>query len=394
MEVSLRQAQSYIVESQLLATKSKLFGLESTLSAIEHLGYVQIDTISVIERAHHHVLWSRIKNYKPEFLRNLEQDGHVFEYWAHAASYLPMRDYRYSLVPKHKIKKGPGHWRPRDKKWTRFVYDRIKAEGPLMGRDFKKDPKLVEDHAWGGHPITQALRQLFMEGELMISGRKGFQKIYDLTERVLPESVDLTKPSVTDYYTYLIMRDIRANGLIKPKEIGHLISIPTQQLKSIISNLIEDEILVEVIINKIKGETYIAIKDQISEYLSHRRVKKLHILSPFDNLIIQRKRLKELFNFDYILECYVHAPKRKFGYFSLPLLWGKDFIGQLDLKADRKNKVLIIKNIKWEDDFSDFEKIEKPFSTAIESFSDFNDCHFIQIGPTCSNSYIPGQYLK
>ena len=301
LEISLKEARSFIVESQLLNRGPKSGRMTRALQVFEHLGYVQIDTISVVARAHHHVLWSRVPAYNRNILTKLEAQKKVFEYWAHAASYLPMKDFRYTLVPKQKIKEGPGHWWPRDPKWIAYVYDRFKYEGPLMSKDFEKDPRLKHDHAWGGHPVTQAMRQLFMEGELMISGRKGFQKIYDLTERVIPNSVDTTIPSQKDYYKYLVLRDLRAQGILRSVEIGHLISIPAAILKNLLTELVEDGVVLKLKVKKLKDQIFYTLTHQFENHFAKKRRRQIHLLSPFDNLVIQRKRLKYLFDFSYLL---------------------------------------------------------------------------------------------
>ncbi len=378
MQISLKQAQSFIVNCQLLSTKEKYSGLEGTRQVVEQIGYVQIDTISVVARAHHHVLYTRVPDYTPAVLAELEAQRHIFDYWAHAASYLPMKDFRYSLTFMEKIKAGYGHWRKRDKKWMKWVYDQIKAEGPKMGRDFKKENKLKYEHAWGGHPVNQALRQLFMEGTIMVTGRKGFQKIFDLTERVLPAHVDTRLPSEKEFYKYLILRDLKANGLMKAREIGHLISIPKKVMDELLAELIEANVLVEVSVKGVDDTIYYALKEDLESFEKSRRKKQVKILSPFDNLIIQRKRMQDLFDFNYTLECYVTAAKRKVGYFSLPLLWGTEFVGQIDLKADRKKKVLMVKNLVWEEGVKDKDRVLPALKKALSDFQKFNACDEIE----------------
>ncbi|MFT5167553.1 MAG: hypothetical protein ACI8P3_002791 [Saprospiraceae bacterium] len=378
LKINLKTAQSFIIGSQLLSGSSSLKGKEGTQQVIEQLGYIQIDTISVIARAHHHVLFTRVPDYQPATLKSLEEeDRQIFEYWAHAASYLPMKDFRYSLVAKGKIKAGEGHWRKRDKKWMKWVLDQIKAEGPKMGRDFEKEKNLSFEHAWGGHPVNQALRQLFMEGEIMVAGRKGFQKVYDLTERVLPDTVDTKMPSEADFYKYLIRRDVSANGLMKAREIGHLVTIPKESLQTLLHEMTASGELAEVLVKELGSDIYYASKEKLSTFPQKPLKKHLKMLSPFDNLVIQRKRMEELFGFNYTLECYVPAAKRKIGYFSLPLLWGTEFVGQIDLKADRKSKVLIVKNLVWEENIKDKEKLRSALKSALIDFRDFNACENI-----------------
>lgn len=374
INLSLKQTRAYIIKNQLLSGKPAYSGEAGTKQVIEQLGYVQIDTISVIARAHHHILYTRIPDYSADFLQAVEKKRQVFEYWAHAASYLPMKDFRFSMVQMEKIKAGSGHWRKRDPKVMKWVYDQVRAEGPKMAKDFEKEKKLSYDHPWGGHPVKQALQQLFMEGDLMITERRGFQKVFDLKERVLPNEVDTQLPTLKEYHKYLIRRDLSANGLMKAREIGHLITIPQKELSTILEELIESEDLVKVSIKGLEPDTYYALKEPLSSFEISRSNKQLKILSPFDNLVIQRKRMQNLFNFNYTLECYVTAAKRKVGYFSLPLLWGITFVGQIDLKVDRKKKVLYIKNLIWESTIKNKSKISSALIKALSKFSTFNDC--------------------
>src|SRR3954447_1140087 len=161
-------------------------GVDATHRALEQIGYVQIDTISIVERAHHHTLWNRVPNYRPSHLDKLVSERRAFEYWFHAAAYLPMRDYRFALPRMHALKNGERHWfANRDLKLMKAILDRVRAEGPMMARDFET-PKGRAQGWWNWKPAKRALEQLYMQGDLMISGREGFQKIYDLPERVLP----------------------------------------------------------------------------------------------------------------------------------------------------------------------------------------------------------------
>jgi len=378
-QISLKEAREMVLRSQLLwGTSPK--DREATLQTIEQIGYVQIDTISVVARAHHHVLRSRVGNYQPDDLKQLEAERKIFDYWAHAAAYLPIRDFRFSLYRKQEIANGEGHWHEKDRRLMTYVYDRIKGEGPKMSKDFKDVAPKEEGQVWGSHPANRAIRQLFMEGQIMISGRQGFQKIYDLTERVFPESQNMEVPSREDYLAYVIERDARSNGLIQIKHIGHLLKKSKEEIQQLADHLVEEGKLARYQVEKLAGVFY-APADLASILASTSRRRKMHILSPFDNLIIQRKRLQELFDFQYTLECYVPAPKRKVGYFSLPLLWGDTFVGQIDAKADRKNKTLEIRNLVWEVNGKKKEKMHAPLRKALDEFRIFNDCESIEISP-------------
>ena len=169
-------------------------GKRATLKAIEQLGYVQIDTISVVERAHNHVLRARVPNYENHHIDKLQREGRIFEYWFHAAAYLPMRDFRFALPRMHAMRSGEERWlRSRDQKLMREVLATVRETGPLKARDFE-DTRRGRGGWWDWKPAKSALEQLFMQGDLMVTGREGFQKIYDLTERVLPADTDMRTP--------------------------------------------------------------------------------------------------------------------------------------------------------------------------------------------------------
>ena len=198
-------------------------GKNATLRAIEQLGYVQIDTISVVERAHHHVIWSRVANYRPQFLDQLVRERRLFEYWSHAAAWLPMSDYRFALPRMRKLNGERDWFESCDRKLQREIIKRIEIEGPLRARDFD-DPKHRSDGWWEWKPAKQALEQLFMQGELMVSARDGFQKVYDLPERILPDWVDTREPDIDEYAEHLIVlkkRGIYRTSVGKTKGPGH-----------------------------------------------------------------------------------------------------------------------------------------------------------------------------
>ncbi|HPR08023.1 MAG TPA: crosslink repair DNA glycosylase YcaQ family protein, partial [Denitromonas sp.] len=195
--LSLEHAQKLVLLSQRLPPGKPVGSpVAATLAAIEHLGYVQIDTISAVQRAHHHTLWNRNPRYGAAHLDQLVADKQVFEYWSHAAAYLPMRDYRFSLPRKHAIASGAQrHWYAPDAPLMQAVLKRITDEGPLMAKDFEHSGRKLGE--WQTKPAKRALEYLFMMGELMLPRRVSFQKVYDLTERVLPAGIDTFSASDT-----------------------------------------------------------------------------------------------------------------------------------------------------------------------------------------------------
>ena len=357
----------------LLKTDSFGRGKQATLRAIEHLGYVQIDTISVVERAHHHVLWSRVSNYAPKFLDQLVKERKLFEYWFHAASWLPMADYRFALPRMNKMNGERNWFKNCDKQLIRQILERIQQEGPLRARDFE-DTRKGKKEWWDWKPAKQALEQLFMQGELMVSSRQGFQKVYDLPERVLPDWVDTREPGMEEYANYLIETALRAHGFVTQKSISYLRK--GQALREAIREQLQFRVdngsLVTVALN---DNSLVYADTELMETRAPRSSAIGRILSPFDNAVIQRQRGRDLFDFDYQIECYLPQSKRQFGYFCLPILYRDRFVGRIDCKAHRKQKLLEVNSIhiehKVDDDFGEALDI------AIQSFAGFNGCNQI-----------------
>jgi len=291
--LSIQQARKLVLLSQNLPpVKQKGNALDATQSAIEKLGYVQIDTISVIQRAHHHTLWNRNPRYKPEHLDQLIVKQKVFEYWSHAAAYLPMRDYRFSLPRKQDLVRGDQkHWFKQNHKLMDSVLKRIDAEGPLMAKDFDDKTTQAKLGEWKSKPSKQALETLFMQGDLMISSRVNFHKVYNVTEKVLPQGIDKSIPSAEEYARFLIRQYLLANGLGQLAEMCYLLKnvkpIVTETLREMLSN----GELFELIVGKAKlKESYYALPESLELLSKPLARSKLKILSPFDNLLIQRKR--------------------------------------------------------------------------------------------------------
>ncbi len=372
--LSATQARKIQLSSQGLTNgNSKDRSTRATLKTIQQLGYIQIDSISVIQRAHHHCLWSRLPRYQIEHLDQLLDSGQIFEYWSHAAAFLPMRDFRFSLPRKQAIASGEKHWFDKDHKLVRDILQRIHQEGPLQAKDFEQR-KTANSGWWDWKPAKKALEQLFMEGQLMVAGRQGFQKVYDLTERVLPADADTRLPSDEEFYRHLIIQHLQANGLAKPANISYLrkgLLKPIQQQCQIMQH---DG---ELVLIKVKDQQYYALP-QVTDLLNKKVSRsKVHILSPFDNLLIQRQRTRELFDFDYQIECYVPAQKRQYGYFCLPLLWGQQFAGRLDAKIDRKTGVLRLLHLHLET--NKVEAFLDALKPALTDFMLFNQGKRIEV---------------
>ncbi|BBB29505.1 winged helix-turn-helix domain-containing protein [Neptunomonas japonica] len=367
-------------------------GLAGAREAVSHLGYVQLDTISVVERAHHHVLYSRVPKFEPAMTNQLLLDKDVFEYWSHAAALLPITDFRFSLPYKHTIKSGKTHWyKNPDKKLMGELLARISSDGPLRSRDLETNTTKPVGW-WDWKPAKKALEQLYMQGDLMVSNREGFQKTYDLTERVLPSNIDSRMPSIEEFAAHMLDQQLRCHGFASLKGLTYLRRNTElrKAVKALVNERLAQGTLEQVQVNS--GEVFIIEAGALERPLT-RLNNRLLILSPFDNSVIQRDRLRAIFDYDYQIECYVPAAKRQYGYFCLPLLYRGEFIGRMDCKAHRKTRLLEIKSLHFEQRLFeqatfkpsinksgfDEDSLITAFINAIREFSHFQKCDSVSL---------------
>jgi len=384
--ISIQQARKLVLLSQRIPpAKQSGSALSVTLSAIEHLGYIQIDTISAIKRAHHHTLWNRNPRYFISHLDELMVNKRIFEYWSHAAAYLPMQDFRYSLPRKQAIANGDeNHWYERDRQLMESVLKRIADEGPLMAKDFEHNG--VKSGEWGSKPAKRALENLFMQGELMVPYRHNFHKVYDLTERVLPDDTDTSLPNPQEYARFLITRYLRANGLGMASEISYLLKNTKALVSETLQEMTSNGELLQI---KVNGNNYYVLPKSLELLNKPLSRNKLKILSPFDNLLIQRKRMQALFDFDYQLECYVPEPLRQYGYFSLPILWDGKLVARMDCKGERKKSLLHIKHLALEPGLIETDAFVHALTRELVSFLQFNECNSLRIHSTSPAGFKP-----
>ena len=351
-------------------------GTSGAIKAIEHLSYIQLDSISVIERAHNHIWRSRVPDFRPDQSNQLLEDAQVFEYWAHAAAYLPIKEYRYYLADKSAVKDGTlrrGYIK--DRKLMAQVLKRIADEGPLASKDLE-DRRTKSNGWWDWKPAKRAVEALYFEGELMISSRAGFQKTYNLAERVLPKGIDSTPPTIEERASHMLDQQLACHGLVSAvgATYGRRDAALRQAMKAELAQRLAAETLVTV---TLPNNSLYYIEPEHLEQPMPRLDNRLKILSPFDNAVIQRKRLIDLFAFDYQLECYVPAPKRRYGYLALPLLYKDNFVGRMDCKAHRADKVLEIKGLFFESGH-DTPEVHAALDKALPDFAGFQGCDSVR----------------
>lgn len=345
-----RQARDVWLRAQRLDTRAP-FGdaPQATTAAIEHLGYVQIDTINVIERCHHHILWSRIPAYRREHLARAQSvDKTVFEYWTHALSYVPLRDIRFFIAAMKQERSVPTGWyasvKPAE---LRKVMRLVRRNGALTIRDIDDDVLVDKDHPWASRkPSKRALQLAFYRGLLTISAREGMLKTYDLIERHFGWDRLPRQAAASETAPYLLDRALRAQGVVSLDSICHLDAPSKPAVRRIVEARMRKGELVPVALDGAGKQEHWARPDML-DAAGKPPSDLVHILSPFDPLIIQRKRTNLFFGYDHRFEAYVPKEKRKYGYFALPVLVGDEIVAAIDLKTDRAKRKLLIQKWTW-----------------------------------------------
>ena len=324
-------------------------GPQAIAAAVEHLGYVQIDTINVIERCHHHILYSRIPAYRRADLKQAQSvDKSVFEYWTHALSYVPSRDFRY-FMPLMREHKREGHqWyasvTPAD---TRKVMRLVKA-GPLTIRDIEDDVLTEKEHLWQSRkPSKRALQLAFYTGAVTISERNGMLKTYELMTRHFGWEKPPKPAGASEVAAYLLDRSLRSQGVVSLDSICHLDAPSKPAVRRIIEARVRKKELVPVAIEGAGKQEHWADPASLEREDEGAASPVVHILSPFDPLIIQRKRSELIFGYSHKFEAYVPKPKRVFGYFALPVLVDDEIVAAVDLKTDRQDRKLLMQKWSW-----------------------------------------------
>jgi uncharacterized protein len=315
-------------------------GKDDVLNTIRRIGALQIDTISVVARAPYFILWSRLGSYPPTWLEDLLAKGQLFEYWAHAACFLPIEDY--PLYRRFMLDKRYTQWR---NAWGRLeepaveaVLARIRAEGPLRSADFeRKDGK--NGTWWDWKEEKEVLEYLFTTGVLAIRARKNFQRIYDLTERIMPGWDDaraLPEEAVIDELT---LRTVRILGVTQARWVFDYFRLPKKGMPERLDAFVDRGQLLRFSVEGWDQPAYVH-PDQLglveAAQAGQLQPTLTTLLCPFDPLISDRTRASQVFGFDYSIEVYLPAPKRVYGYYVLPILHRGALVGRLDAKANRQ----------------------------------------------------------
>jgi hypothetical protein len=388
--VSAAEARRLLLGAQGLLDRPERRAIVATVyDLIERMGFVQIDTINAVERAHHLTLFSRLDGYRHAMLaRLLERDRSLFEHWTHDASAIPTKwfpHWRKRFEGARARIQAHAWWRERMGDNPQGVVDdvlrRVEREGPLLSRDFEIDPghrngSISGGGWWGWKPQKAALEYLWRSGELMVLRRVNFQKVYDLTHRVLPEHHGQPCPDEHERVEWACATAMQRLGVATPAELAafwRAIDIPAARRWC--AQARQEGRLVEVMVESAddsKPRKAFASADwpanigQLNE-----PPRQLRLLSPFDPVLRDRRRTLRLFNFDYRFEGFVPAAKRRYGYYVLPMLEADQLVGRVDPRFDRERGELMINRVWWERGIRPTRARQRALSEALDRLADF-----------------------
>jgi uncharacterized protein len=343
-------ARSIWLHAQRLDSRAPFgAGPSATPAAVEHLGYVQIDTINVIERCHHHILYTRIPEYQRDHLHQAQSiDKTVFEYWTHALSYVPTRDMRFYVRDMRRWGKTRSAWfgkvKPQD---VQRVLRRIRTRGALTIRDIDDDVLVEKDHEWASRkPSKRVLSFAFLRGQVTISRRTGMLKTYELTNRHFGWQRVPLAASERETIEYLLDRALRSQGIVSVESACYLQAPRKAAMRRVIKARVRRGELVPVELDGAGKLEHWATPETL-EPVAAPPEELVHVLSPFDPLMNQRKRVQLFFGYEHRFEAYVPRDKRVFGYFACPVLVGEHIVAALDMKTDRERQKLLMQKWTW-----------------------------------------------
>jgi hypothetical protein len=314
--------------------------------------------------------------------RLLAEDRRVFEYWAPQQSVVPISDYRYYIpAMRSRAKSGRAKdWLEAHRDVVEHVLTRIREEGPLGAADFKAPPDWDGGTWWDWKPAKRALERLNDIGELMVTERRNFQRIFDLAERVLPPDVNTTPPTREEWLRWRARRALRMPGIIGMHDAAKWGNKTQREaLQAIWADLVAEGEAYAVEVAGEEGRTHYVSAKLLDRADEARLPSGLCVLSPFDPIVSHRRRTEALFDFDFRLEAYTPKAKRQYGYYVLPLLHGDRFVGRVDCKAHRDEGVLAVRGLWLEEGVEVSEGLLADLADELWAFAAFNECHAVDI---------------
>jgi uncharacterized protein YcaQ len=359
---------------------------DDVLAAIRRMGVLQIDTISVVARSPYLVLWSRLGDYEPAWLEQLLAEGKLFEYWAHEACFVPIEDYglyRHRMLdPDSMGWKSGASWMKGHSEQVERVLEHIRVNGPTRAADFERtDGKSGGWWAW--KPEKRSLEALFTAGKVMVARRQNFHRVYDLAERVLPGWDDSRAPGIEEVRREFVLRAVKALGVAKAIWIPDYHRTRPPHLAP--QALVDDGLLLRARVEGWKEPVF--VHPDHAGLLARAAEGRLNptvtaLLSPFDPIVWDRRRALELFGFDYRLECYTPLEKRRYGYFTLPVLRRGQLIGRIDAKAHRAAGTFELKSVALEPGVRPGERLLRDLAMAVARCAGWHGCPAVEVTRT------------
>lgn len=384
LTLSIGAARALHLHAQgMLQARRRKATKDDVLEAIRRMGMLQIDTISVVARSPYFVLWSRLGDYDPEWLDQHLAEGRLFEYWAHEACFLPIEDY--GLYRHRMLDPAAMGWKYSET-WMRErahevarVLEHIRANGSARSSDFERTDGKAGGW-WEWKPEKRTLEVLFTAGHLMIARRHNFQRIYDLAERVHPAWDDSRMPALPEVRREFVLRAVRALGVARAGWIPdyHRTRRPHPDPAALAAQG-------ALLVARVEGwDEPVYIHPDHGQALAQAAGGSLApslttLLSPFDPIVWDRRRALDLFGFDYRLECYTPAEKRRYGYFTLPILRRGALVGRVDAKAHRRAGVFELKSLVLEPSARPSERFTRDVAAALQRCARWHGCPEVRV---------------
>lgn len=380
MKITKQQARLFLIAYQSLLTPKSLIGKKGIMEYINKVGSIQFDPLQIVDINPSLVLQARLKDYKKEDLTELlYRDRLLIDDWDKNMCIYPIYHWPYFSRYREKGLRTYGKEDLNSHKIMDEIRTLISTNGPISSQDINHKEKV--DWFWDDTKISKAaLECLYFWGELVIHHKKGLRKYYDYAKSVLPKDIyrmEDPNKKLTDFFCWIVKRRIGSVGILWDRASDAYLGVyfmKTRERKEAIKDLLKAKEIIEVEIEGIKFPFYIRdselnLLEKVIDGITYQ--KKVSFIAPLDNLIWDRKLIKELFNFDYKWEVYKPKQDRKFGYYVLPVLYGEQFIARFEPIFDKKNKVLTIKNWWWEPNITRTEHLRKEIGISITEFSNY-----------------------
>jgi uncharacterized protein YcaQ len=373
----------HLAAQGLLQPRRKKARKADLLDAIRQMGVLQIDTIHVVARSPYLVLWSRLGDYPTAWLEELLAEGALFEYWAHEACFVPVEDYglyRHRMLdPAAMGWKYSAAWMRERRAEVDALLAHIRDNGPVKSSDFERSDGQGGGW-WQWKPEKRSLEVLFTAGRLMIARRHNFQRVYDLAERVMPGWDDARMPEREAVRRTFVLKTVKALGLARASWIPDYFRTKPPRLDPEI--LADEGALLRARVQGWNDPVY--IHPDLADLAAGAACGSLAptasaILSPFDPVVWDRRRALDLFGFDYRLECYTPAEKRRYGYFVLPILRRGALVGRVDAKAHRKEQLFELKLLTLEPGVKTSERFVRDVALALRRCAAWHGCPQVRV---------------